>query len=326
MEHTKGMVIEIKFQKAVLLTPEGQFLEVPRPAGEIQCGQEIPYSLPRKRRAFIPAALMTAAAAVFILFMFISEFTGYMPFKEVPAYGYIAMDINPSVELAFNDALEVTEFQGFNQEGRILLEGLDTGDNLFTSLEYLLQRAVELSYLTPDHAQNLLMLTLVNPHGFSVSEEQLENLVQQTLSAHRIPGLVGIYEAGLEKRQNALGQKVSLNRFLLEEALKEKGETARQKIAEMPLGKIIEGTEEINLPEHFKPLNTRPDIIQPGPSTPPENLPRENPPAGKIPPEVEDEKDNETNLSLPVPDINSDEDYEDIPPIDIPLRDEGLSY
>ena len=321
MENTKGMVIEIKAQKVVLLTPDGQFLEVPRPTGEVHCGQEIEYSLPEKKRFFMPAALMAAAAAVLILFMFISDFTGYTPFKEDPAYGYIAMDINPSVELAFNSELEITGVRGINPEGGMLLEGLKPGDNLFTSLEYLLQRAVELSYLTPDHAQNFLMLTLVNPYGFSVSEAQLENLVQQNLSDRNIPGFVGIYKTGMDAREKALGQKISLNRYLLQEILKDKGETARQITADMSLREIVEeagGT----LPKQFNPAEKRPERVKPDPSTPSVDLPGEKPPVDKMPPEVQAEGEQE-GPPLPVPELKPDEDaeeIEDVPPVEIPVR------
>ena len=318
MENTKGMVIEIKAQKVVLLTPDGQFIEVPRPTREIRCGQEIGYSLPQKRRFFMPAAVMAAAAAVLILFIFISDFPGFTPFKEDPAYGYIAMDINPSVELAFNSELEITEVRGINPEGGMLLEGLKPGDNLFTSLEYLLQRAVELSYLTPDHAQNFLMLTLVNPHGFSVSEDQLENLAQEKLSAENIPGFVGVYEIGLDVREKALGQKISLNRYLLQEIFNDKGEAALQITDYMPLRDIIEeagGT----LPGQFNPVEKSPERVKPDPSTPSVDLPGEKPPVDEVPPEMEEENDQEAPPP-PVPEIKPDEDAEDIPPVDIPGR------
>jgi len=264
---------------------------------------------------------MAAAAAVLILFIFISDFTGFTPFKEDPAYGYIAMDINPSVELAFNSELEITEVRGINPEGGMLLEGLKPGDNLFTSLEYLLQRAVELSYLTPDHDQNFLMLTLVNPYGFSVSEAQLENLVQQNLSDRNIPGFVGIYKTGMDAREKALGQKISLNRYLLQEILKDKGETARQITADMSLREIVEeagGT----LPKQFNPAEKRPERVKPDPSTPSVDLPGEKPPVDKMPPEVQAEGEQE-GPPLPVPELKPDEDaeeIEDVPPVEIPVR------
>ena len=321
MENTKGMVIEIKAQKIVLLTSDGQFLEVPRPTGEVHCGQEIEYSLPQKKRFFMPASLMAAAAAVLILFMFISDFTGYTPFKEDPAYGYIAMDINPSVELAFNSELEITEVRGINPEGRILLEGLNQGDDLFTSLEYLLQRAVEMSYLTPDHAQNFLMLTLVNPYGFSVSEAQLENLVQQNLSERNIPGFVGIYKTGMDARGKALGQKISLNRFLLQEALKDRGAAAQKIPADIPLWEIFKETDGF-LPEPFNPVEIRPERIEPDPPTPSVELPGEKPPVDKMPPEVQEEGEQE-GPPPPVPELKPDEEAEEIegvPPVEIPVR------
>ena len=320
MKQSRGIIMEIKLNRIVLMTSEGEFMEITRPREEVHVGQEIQYNPPGKRRAFVPAAFLAAAAAALILFMFISNFTGFTPVPEDPAYGYLALDINPSVELSFNAELEITEARGINREGRTLLEGLNPGDDLFTSLEYLLQRALELSYLTPDHAENLLMLTLVNPHGFSVSEEQLENLVQEQLSAENIPGFVGVYEIGLEVREQALEQKISIGRYLLQEIFKDKGEAARQITADMSLREIVEeagGT----LPGQFNPVEKIPERVEPDPSTPSVDLPGdgEKPPVDEVPPEVE-EKDGQETPPPPVPETKPDEDAEDAPPVDIPVK------
>ncbi|MDO9574044.1 MAG: anti-sigma factor domain-containing protein [Candidatus Contubernalis sp.] len=269
MKKPTGMVLEISSQTVVLLTQDGQFLEVPRPKGNICPGEEIPYSFPQKRNA----ALLAAAAAVIIFFMFSSPYFGFPTADKNPAYGYIALDINPSIELSFNSSLEVMEFQGFNPEGEKLLEGLKTGENLFSSLEYLLGRAAEMNYLNQESDHNLIMLTLVNPYESPVSLDELESQVQETLTNHDISGLVKAYETDLEERQRAQWENVSLNSRMQEEL--------EHKDSDLPINPHLPFTEDSNEVQKKNPEEKIPPV-----EIPENNKPEIDIPASPVPEEA----------------------------------------
>jgi hypothetical protein len=119
----KGMILELKGEIAIVLTPEGEFRSIAQKKQQRwQIGEEVDLpparvdvpQLKRKKRVFIPSIALAAS----LLLVFVSIFT-FLPFGgDQTAVAYVNVDINPSVEISINKSLEVIDLVGLNQEGK----------------------------------------------------------------------------------------------------------------------------------------------------------------------------------------------------------------
>ena len=105
----------------VVLTPEGEFVEVPGSPGEV--GEEIGFALLR-RTALHRRLLLTASAAAVLLLMAFA-LPRLSIFDEPKVAAYVAIDINPSVEIGVDKHRSVVELQALNPDGERVIEGVE---------------------------------------------------------------------------------------------------------------------------------------------------------------------------------------------------------
>jgi len=105
----------------VVLTPEGEFVEVSGRPGEI--GEEIRFALQR-RTALHRRLLLTASAAAVLLLMAFA-LPRLSIFDEPKVAAYVAIDINPSVEIGVDKHRSVVELQALNPDGERVIEGVE---------------------------------------------------------------------------------------------------------------------------------------------------------------------------------------------------------
>ena len=250
----QGIVLEVYKKHVIVMTPDGDCHKVAHPGGHIKRGEEI--SLPSKApvwtKTAVSAACLAVAALILIailptagLFTVVSdgEDVSIIPDSEDPVQGYLALDINPSLELSFNEDLEITGLHPFNSNAVLLLEGLEKGDCLYETLELLVVRSVDLGYLETATEENLVLVSLVPIENTEVSTQILANLIEEKLAYYEIPGTVGISSASGEDRSKAEEKGISLNRHLLLEALHRQGE---EKINgdDLPAADLMDGLKD----------------------------------------------------------------------------------
>jgi hypothetical protein len=226
MKKVRGIVLEVGKKHIILLTPAGDYQKVPHPGGDIRRGEELIYRLPLAARPKTVGALALLAAAALLLIAIIPSVllvTTDLSDSDSPETGYLILDINPSLELTFNEDHEVTAFHPLNDDAVMLLEGVDVGAGLFSTVDLLLERSAELGFLDPGESDNLVLITLVRPGEADISLKLLADNIEQKLSQIGIPGSVGLFEAKGIERDKAREAGVSLNRYLLIEALQVQG-------------------------------------------------------------------------------------------------------
>jgi hypothetical protein len=222
MKKIRGRVLEIDDGTVLLLSSKGEYINVPRPEGQIRLGQEIEATVKESRhRRHFGATTALAVAAAIIFMIFVPEMLDVFRPEAAQPLSYVSLDINPSVELAFNEESIVVSTRALNAEGQKILTGLDEGAELIAAVEYLLLMAAEFSYFEPEN--NLVMLALVNAENTGVTKERLEQEIHDRLTEMNISGLVGVYETGQDAREQALQANQSLNRYLLAEAIRRRG-------------------------------------------------------------------------------------------------------
>ncbi len=230
----QGIVLEVYKKHVIVITPDGDFHKVDHPGGHMKRGEEIslPSAEPARTKKAAAIAGLAVAALILIailptsgLFTVVSdgEDVNIIPDCEDPVQGYLALDINPSLEFSFDQNLEVTAFRPYNIDAELLLKGLEKGACLYETLELLIARSVDLGYLEPAAEENLVLVSLVPIESTEVSAQVIADLIEAKLIYYEIPGTVCISRANEQDHSNAKEKGISLNRHLLLEALHKQG-------------------------------------------------------------------------------------------------------
>lgn len=119
--------MEVDERFLTLLTPEGEFLKARKQKQDYLIGQEIDFSpvneVLKKKSLFYSLPGKAVAAAVFAIMIATASFLPNFGSNDV--YAYMSIDVNPSVELAVNDELEVIKLEAYNIEGEQIISKLN---------------------------------------------------------------------------------------------------------------------------------------------------------------------------------------------------------
>ncbi|WP_442599260.1 anti-sigma factor domain-containing protein [Neobacillus sp. D3-1R] len=124
----KGIVMEIDRRFLTLLTPEGEFLKARKEKQEYIIGQEIDFFpinvVPKKSSLFYQ--LPGKKALVAAMFAIVIASASFLPMSgSNDVYAYMSIDVNPSIELAVNEDLEVVSMEAYNPEGKLVISEID---------------------------------------------------------------------------------------------------------------------------------------------------------------------------------------------------------
>ncbi|WP_261130403.1 anti-sigma factor domain-containing protein [Bacillus sp. Marseille-Q3570] len=144
----RGLIMEVSKRKAVILTKDGSFERVrlkkgeqPEVGQEYICPPEISDAFFQPRKTLLPSfSLSLVAIIVFVLV------AGGMPFgtNKASAAAYVSFDINPSIEVAVDNEMNVIKVRALNEDAKNLLEGSEEykdssllvfSDSLFKTLK-----------------------------------------------------------------------------------------------------------------------------------------------------------------------------------------------
>lgn len=155
----RGVVLEIKGGKVIVLTPEGEFRQL-RPVGPLpSVGEEIMLA-PAKPSAPAWRKIAAMVAAIGLLVLGMPWVRAFLPGTQEPAF-YISVDINPSVELTVNNRERVIEARALNNEGEAMLAGLNLkGQVAEAAIGALAREAVKQGYYRLGQ-EGILLLTVV---------------------------------------------------------------------------------------------------------------------------------------------------------------------
>lgn len=137
----KGLVLEIKDGKAIVMQPGGDFVTVLAGDSWVK-GDVVTIGEKKNRRK---AMYAMAAVACLLLFLF-GGVGGYQMYTTETAL--ISLDINPSIELSLNRFDRVIGTTGYNDEGALLLDHLNIkGKSCLEAIELLLASSEMRPYL-----------------------------------------------------------------------------------------------------------------------------------------------------------------------------------
>ncbi len=160
MRWQTGIVMERIGRQVVVMTHQGEFKRI-RMNGRIpDIGEEIRVPIKTGMLARVSNTRWLAVAAAVILFIMASPLLTIMTQSPEVAVAYVAIDINPSIELTVSNRDNVLEANAYNLDGTKVLAGLNIkGTNYKKAVTQIGKKAIELGYISKD-AGNTFVISL----------------------------------------------------------------------------------------------------------------------------------------------------------------------
>ncbi|MBS4539081.1 anti-sigma factor domain-containing protein [Clostridium sp. D2Q-11] len=170
----KAVVMEVMEEKLIVLTKDGRFVEIEKERKSIDIGQEISFTEKRNYNYNSNIRRFIAAAAIFIFMMT----SGYGVYGYYNPFGYVNVDINPSVEIAYNLYDRVINVEGINEDGQYITEELKEYKNrkIDEVVSKVIDKAMENGYMEED--ENAVLITLTDEKN-NIDKEKLLNEVNE---------------------------------------------------------------------------------------------------------------------------------------------------
>ncbi|WP_240610811.1 anti-sigma factor domain-containing protein [Ammonifex thiophilus] len=205
MKEERGLVLSEKKGRAIVLTPEGEFLEVASDGRGV--GEETVFHRPGwKRRLY--AALALAAA-----FLLVASFFLYSWCSPAPA-AYISLDLNPSLELGVNREGKVVALHPYDEEGRKLLAGAGIkGLPLKQVLGILFERACSFGFLRSGSGGVVLVAVVQTEPVLALQE--VASWVEEELTRDQVEAKVVVLDLPLAFGKEARRADLSPGRYAL---------------------------------------------------------------------------------------------------------------
>lgn len=299
MAEVKGMLMEAKGKKGIVMTKDGQFVQVRLSGGPVALGEEISAKVWQQTNWFKYGFI---AAAFLLLFML----PGYHLLNK-QAIAYVALDINPSIELAVDKNINIIKAQGLNDEGSQVVSRTDvSGMNLYEGLPVLVQQAIRDGYLAEEQDNVVLttITTVKDQPTSQISKHKVEVAIKEPIKElQNISASVVIEESDMDNRDGAQRVGLSTGKYLLYQAAQEQGckvtleevknQNIQQLISKLPPGQQKKFRSIEQMAEQLPPGQTK-KILNATPTSQPENSSKHKVKYVTHPPDLTD-KNNKDN-------------------------------
>lgn len=242
----KGIVLEIKNNRAVIITPEGEFLSIPSNLSW-NIGEEVLFEQKENKnngnktlmqKVYQKKGLWIALAACIMLLL--------MPFTNITeASTYITIDINPSIELELKGT-KVINIKALNSDGeKIIAKIPNTDKDLYSITDNIINQAKELGYLTSDE-ENYIMIGLCKEDSdFRIAE--YEQFIEEELFAYQLEAKILVVNGTKDEKKLADNKNVSLGKYVLQQSKKLEGiEITDEQLTKDNVKDIIKSNKDNN--------------------------------------------------------------------------------
>ncbi len=215
----KGIVMDIKKHRVVVLTPDGEFITFKRKSHSYMIGEEVSFNEQEQRvpRFSIPSFLKPASLLVAC---FLCVFLFFYNQPEEKALAYVSVDINPSLEASVTKDLRVIELRACNDDGKRILNEMKRWKNepLQDVVRTIVKQSQEDGYLTNDKQ---VMLTSVTKE--KSLEPQLHKAMQGLKKEYETKHVAVVYQdSTMQVRENAQKAGVGTGVYIKQENEKKK--------------------------------------------------------------------------------------------------------
>ncbi len=276
MRRQQGLVLEMGKGLAVVLTPDGQYRRVP--AGrDWEMGQEVQFEstvvAPAARRRVAPAWLV-AAAVVLLALVVPGTLSVQSLFGGQALAAYVAVDINPSLELQVDARGNVLEAQAVNDDAAAFLQQLSLkGLSLQQALQQITEKAIGAGYLSATN-DNMVLITVTPGAAHKPLPEAVQRQVQASqqaavavLNRRGLPNQVESLAAPAEVRESARREGVPTGKLMVaSEAARQGVVLSKEQLKNEPLARALEqvGDKAVleKALENVRKSKTKDDLVQ----------------------------------------------------------------
>ena len=230
----RGIVMEKNNNKIIVLTDNGQFLEIKSFNDSIQIGQEVHFNNKVYNQSFIKKAVSIAAAFLVMVFCGYGVYGYYMPF------GYVDVDINPSVELSYNLYDRVIDIKGLNEDGNHIIQKIDSYKNkpVKDIITKVIDRAIEEKYIKPEE-KNAILVTITEA-GSKIDDEEILQSVDNHMKNEKLETEVVVIKSDKNEYEAAKESNISPGKqILINKALKSSNTTNHEDMQNKSVKEIM---------------------------------------------------------------------------------------
>lgn len=220
MKTVKGVVMRVEKKSVTVYTSEGDFLEIPPPGIRPEIGQVIEVRIKPRR----PLITYAAAAAVMILALALGMFGSFA--GPGAAVAYVALDINPSIELFVNKDAKVIKTRALNEQAEaILSSGGVEGMDIYRAVDLIVKEAYAKGYIKTEDKNVVLagVIPLKESAAALVDETKLRDTIYYDMKEQQVPGFVVVNKAREEAEKEAEKLGLSLNKYLVYDRMSREG-------------------------------------------------------------------------------------------------------
>ncbi|MFZ5986509.1 MAG: anti-sigma-I factor RsgI family protein [Bacillota bacterium] len=260
-----GIVYEIQENKAIVLTPESEFVAI-KSRNDMFLGQQVIfdnkdiYNL--RKNYFKHASVISSVAAVFVLLFLLFRPSHY----EDKVYGFIDIDINPSVQFVIDDDYKLIEAMPLNDDARLVMKGLEIKDkHVKNVILQLVDNSIALGFIDKKDKNIVLISAVLNDKNKEVksnkSEEDkrldtllndISNEVNEFDESHGVSSRT--LKATLEERKEALERNLSMGKYRLYlEAKEQQVDISFEEVYNMEVSDLLDSLKDN---EYEEPMPT----------------------------------------------------------------------
>jgi hypothetical protein len=205
-----GIVMEVKQKSAIIMTSDGDFLNVRKPSSTIQVGEEITSAVIESTPAFNWRYAAAAAAIILLLLPF-------MYFRQAYAtVAYVNVDINPSLEIGINKYNKVSTVYALNSDGEALLNTMSLkGLDINSAIGLVISEAKAKNFIRDDKLNDIeITLVKLKQSNVNTSEEAILKSARDKMDTLDVDATIEVREANERIREEAKKQNLSTNKFI----------------------------------------------------------------------------------------------------------------
>ncbi|MFT8315547.1 MAG: anti-sigma factor domain-containing protein [Clostridium sp.] len=212
----KGIVFEELKDKLIVLTEEGDFIEIGRLIDNVEIGEEIVIK-GEKRNTKQTLKRFTFAAAIFAMIILGS----YGVYGCFITQGYVSIGINPgvnknaSMEMAYNLFGKTIKLQALNKDGNTLIEKI--GGFQFKPTNIVINefiKAAEKEKVILQEKENTIVITITTSNK-KIDDESMDSSVEHYIKDNNIKAKVMIVLGNKTDYERAKQSGVPTGKFIL---------------------------------------------------------------------------------------------------------------
>ncbi|MCL6634395.1 MAG: anti-sigma factor domain-containing protein [Peptococcaceae bacterium] len=221
----EGMVVGLKKHSAVVMTSDCRFREIKRAPG-MTCGTRVYFTDADLAGPAAGISLRFTAFAASLLLCLALAYTLLQGFMDRRAFAFVALEVNPALEISFNREMKAIKLTALNQDGRAVAGGLKIrGEEPGGAVRAVLNACLEKGYLNADHKQVLISTTfsVENPALQEDLDRRIWEAAREVVAAGQSGASIYIFNAAPAVREQAAKKGVSAVRYLLWQDAQESG-------------------------------------------------------------------------------------------------------